>query len=235
MLVLAQALGRPPLQRLFVISGRVHVSQDQPARIDPSPLTRVNKIHAQLLDGVRNFSHTARKCSGNRPATFAAVHRGQRLDPALGSWNDSFTARTQCARKQPVKPFCRKVWQVAGDDQIPARVRCSQSGGDSRQWSTPRYILPALGLRVVRYRTQPKLRVSTGMSDNRDLRDEWIEQSSCMQDQRNAAEIKQSLVAAHARARAPRKNEPSDLAIAFHDCPAILRPRAELAQRSGGL
>jgi hypothetical protein len=56
-----------------------------------------------------------------------------------------------------------------------------------------------------------------------------------VKDQRDAAEIEQPLVAPHARAGAARKNEPSDLAIAFHDRPAILRPHAELAQRSGEL
>jgi hypothetical protein len=54
-----------------------------------------------------------------------------------------------------------------------------------------------------------------------------------MNDQRNASEIEESLVAAHARAGASGKNKSSDLAIALHDGPAILRLRAELAQRSG--
>jgi len=235
MLVLAQAPGRPPLQGLFVISRRVHVSQDPPVRIDPSPLTRVNKIHAKLLDGVRDFSHPACKCSGNRPATFPAVHRGQRLDPAHSSWNHSFTARAQRPRKQPLEPFCRKVRQIARDDQIPARARCSQSGGNSCQWSTPRYTLPARGLRVVRDFAQSQLCVFTGRSDHRDLGDQRFEQSGRVKDQRNAAEIEKSLVAPHAQAGPARKNEPSDLAIAFHDCSAILRPPAELAQHSGGL
>src|SRR4029077_2496410 len=159
--------------------------------------------------------------------TFLAVHRGQRLDAPLGPWNNSFSARTQCARKQPLDPFCRKIRQIAGDDQIPSRASCGQRGGDSCQRPAAGSVWSAPGLHVVRYRAQPELRVSTGMSDNCDLDDEWFEQSSCMQDQRNAAEIKQSLVAAHARAGAPRKNKPSDLAIAFHNCLAILRPGAE--------
>ena len=235
MLVLAQALTFPPFPSPFVISRRVHVSQDQPTWIDPSPLTRVNKIRAKLLDGVRNFSHTARKCCGNRPATFLAVHRGQRLDPPLGSWNNSFSVRTQCSRKQPLDPFSRKIRQIAGDDQIPSRARCGQSGGDSCQRPAAGSVWSAPGLQVVRYRAQPELRVSTGRSNNCDLDDEWFEQSSCMQNQRNAAEIEKPLVPAHARAGATRKNEPSDLAIAFHDCLAILRQRVKLAQRSGGL
>jgi hypothetical protein len=82
---------------------------------------------------------------------------------------------------------------------------------------------------------QSELRVSTGRSDNRDLRNEWLDQSGSMKDQRNAAEIEKSLVAAHARTGAPGKNKSSDLAIALHDGPAILRLRAELAQRSGKL
>ena len=235
MLAFAQTLGRPPFQRLFVISGRVHVSQDQPVRIDPSPLTRVNKIHAKLLDGIGNLSHTVRKCGGNRRTTFAAVYRGQRFDPAPGSWNNSFTPRTQCARKQPLEPFCRKVRQIAGDDQIPARARCGQSSGDSCQRPAAGSVQPAPGLRVVRYRAQPEFRVSAKRSDNCDFGDKWFEQSRRVKDQWNAAEFEKSLVAAHARAGAARKNEPSDLAIAFHDCPAILRPHAELAQRSGEL
>ncbi len=40
---------------------------------------------------------------------------------------------------------------------------------------------------------------------------------------------------AHARAGAPCKDGASDLAIAPHDCPAILRLRSGLAQRFGGL
>jgi hypothetical protein len=235
MLVLTQTPGRPPLPRLFVISGRVHVSQYHFTRIDPSPFARTDKVHAKFLHCVGNFSHAARQCSGNSGTAFVAVHRGQRLDPALGLWNHTFAARTQRTRKQPVQPFCRKVWQVAGDDQIPARVRCCQSGGDSRQRPTPGSIRPALSLRVVRYRVQSELRVSTGRSDNCDFGDEWFEQSGCMKDQRDAPEIEKSLVAAHARTGAPRKNEASDLVITLHHCQSILRPHSGLAQRSGGL
>jgi hypothetical protein len=234
MLVLAQALGRPPLQRLFVISGRVHVSQNRPARIDPSPLTRVNKIHAKLLDGVRNFSHPARKCSGNRPATLAAVHRGQWLDSVLRSWNYNVSARTRRTREQPVKPFCRKIRQIAGDDQIPTRARCGQGGGDSCQRSAIGSVRPALRLRVVRYCAQSEFRVSARRSDNCDFGDEWFEQSGRVKDQWNAAEIEKPLVAPHARAGAPRKDEASNLAIAFHNRPAILRLCSGLAQRFGG-
>jgi hypothetical protein len=40
----------------------------------------------------------------------------------------------------------------------------------------------------------------------------------CVQDQRCAAEIEKPFVAAHARASAPGKNEPSDLGVALHAC-----------------
>jgi hypothetical protein len=56
-----------------------------------------------------------------------------------------------------------------------------------------------------------------------------------VKDQWDAVEIEKSLVAAHTRTGAPRKNETSDLVIALHVWPAILRLRAELAQSSGGL
>jgi hypothetical protein len=56
-----------------------------------------------------------------------------------------------------------------------------------------------------------------------------------VKDQWDAVEIEKSLVAAHSRTGAPRKNETSDLVIALHVRPAILRLRAELAQSSGGL
>jgi hypothetical protein len=181
MLVLAQALSRPPLQRLFVLS------------------------------------------------------RGQRLDPALGSWNDHLTARTHRTRKKPVEPFCRKIRQVAGHDQIPWRARFGQSGGNPCQGSAAGSAWPWLDLRVVWYRAQSEVRVSASRSDNCDFGDKRFEQSSCVKDQRDPSEIETPLVAAHARARAPRENETSDLAMAFHDCAAILRPHAELAQRSGEL
>jgi hypothetical protein len=57
----------------------------------------------------------------------------------------------------------------------------------------------------------------------------------CMEDQWDAAEIEKSLVAAHARTGASCENEAGDLSIALHGRPAILRLRAEVAQRSGGL
>jgi len=235
MLVLAQSLGRPPLPRFFVISRCVHVSQNHPTRIDGSPLARVDEIHAKRLDGVRNFSHPPRQCGGNRRSAFVAVHRGKRLDPALGSWNDSLAARAQRTRKQPVKPFCRKVRQVAGDNQIPSRTRCGQSGGDSGQRPTPWSISAALSPRIVLDCAQSELRVPTGRSNNYDLGDKWLEQLYCMEDQWDAAEIEKSLVAAHARTGASCENEAGDLSIALHSRPAILRLRAEVAQRSGGL
>ena len=235
MFVLAQSLGRPPLPRLFVISGCVHVSQYHFTWIDPSPFARIDKVHAKFLHRVGNFSYATLECGGNRRAAIAAVHRGQRLDPALGSWNDSFTARTQRTRKQPVEPFCRKIRQVAGDDQIPRRASCGQRGGDSRERPTTESVRHALDLHVISDHMQSEPRVSTWRSDNCDFSDKWLEQSRSMKNQRNAAEIEKSLVAAHARTGAPSKNEPSDLAIALHDCPAILRLRAGLAQRCGEL
>src|SRR5882762_8810638 len=230
MVVSAQTCGRPPIPRLFVFSWRVHVFQEQFARLDLAPFTRVNEVHAKFLDGIRNFSHAPRQRGSNRRTTFAAIHTGQRLDPVRRSWNDGLAARPERTRKQPVEPFCRKVRQVAGDDQIPARVRCGQGGGDSCQRPTPGSVR-----RVVRDCAQSELRVFTGRSDNCYLGDDWFEQSSRMQYQWDAPEIEESLIATHARAGASRKNESSDLAIAFHDCPLILRLCFALAQASGGL
>lgn len=235
MVVCAQTLDRPPVPRLFVIFGRVHVSQDQFARIDLAPLARVDKVHVNLLNGVGNFAHTARQRSGNRRTAFAAVHPGQRFDPALGSWNDGLLARAQRTRKQPVEPFCRKVRQVAGDDQIPPRVRGGQRGGDSGQRPLAELIRSALSLRVVRYGVQSERCVFAGRSDNCDLDDEWFKQSGCVENQRDAVEIEKSLIATHTRTGAPRKNEASDLAITLHDCAVILRLRSGLAQRHGEL
>ena len=235
MLCPARSCGRPPLTCLFVISGCIHVSQNQPAWIEAAPLARVDELHAKLFNGVRNLSHALRQRRSNQFTAFAAVHRGQWLDPVLGSWNDSFAARTQRARKQPVEPFCRKVRQVAGHDQIPARLRCGQSGGDSCKRSAARSVRPATRLRLVCYRAQAELRVLAGRSNNCDFGDERLEQAGHANDQRVAPEIEKSFVAAHARAGAPRKNEASDLAITIHHCQSILRPRSGLAQRSGGL
>src|SRR5467141_1152535 len=235
MVVCAQTCGRPPIPRLLVVSWRVHVFQDQFAWLDLAPLVWVDNIHVKFFDGVRNFSHAPRQCGSNRRTTFAAVHSSQRLDSALRPWNDGLAARPERTRKQPVEPFYRKVRQVACNDQIPARVRCGQGGGDSRQRPTPESIRPVLSLRIVRDCAQSQLRVFIRRSDNCYPGDDWLEQSSHMQNHWDAPEIEESLVAAHARAGASRKNESSDLAIAFHDCPLILRLPLGLAQSSGGL
>lgn len=236
MLTFSQTPGRPPLLRLFVVSGCVHVSQGQFARIDPAPLARIHKIQAKLLDGVINFSRSPRQRGSKGRAAFTAVHRGQRLDSSLGSRNDGFAARAHRARNQPVEPLRRKIWQVAGNDQIPARMCCGQSRRNSCKRSIARRIRSALSpsVAVCDY-VQSERRISAGRSHNRDLRDQRLEQSSGVKDQRDAVEIEKSLVAAHSRTGTPRKNETSDLGMALHVCPAILRPRAELAQRSGGL
>jgi hypothetical protein len=92
-----------------------------------------------------------------------------------------------------------------------------------------------LSLRIVSYRAHSELPVSAGRSDNSYLTHERLEQSGCVENQWDATEIEKSLVAAHARAGAACKNEAGDLAVALHGRPAILRPRVELAQRSGGL
>ena len=236
MLCFVQTLGRP-LQRFFVISRRVHVSQDQSTRLDPAPLARVDKFHAKFRDSVGNLSHSPRQRGRNRRKTFAAIYGGQRLDPAHGSWNDGLPVRPERTRKQPVEPFCRKVRQVAGDDQIPARMCRCQSGGDSGHRPIPEYIRPIESLRAVhvRDRVQSERCVSAWRSDNRDLGDEWLQQAGCMEDQWDAAKIEQSLVAAHGRTGAPCKNEAGDLGIARHDQLAILRLHAQLPQRSGEL
>jgi len=235
MLAFVHTPGCPPGSRLFIISGRIHVSQKQSVPIDRSPIAWVDMIHAKLLNHVGNFSHAPREGSGNLRSAFAAINCGQRLDSALGPRNDSFSARTQRTRKQPVNPFCREVWHVAGENQVPWRMRRAQSGGDPRERSISCAIRPTLSLHIIRDHVQSEVRVSTGRSDNRDLGDERLDQPRGMQDQRNAAKIEQSLVAAHARADASGKNKSRDLAIAFHDGPAILRLRAELSQRSGEL
>src|ERR1019366_4137624 len=149
-------------------------------------------------------------------ATFAAVHRSQRLNPALGSWNGSLGARTQSTRKQPVDPFRRKVRQIAGDDQIPRQMCCRKSGSDSCQRSAAGGLCPMQGLRLIGYRAQAELRISSRKSNNRDFGDERLEQLGRVNDQWDAAKIEKSLVATHARAGAPRKNKSSDLAIALH-------------------
>ena len=237
MFVCAHPVCRPPVPRLLIIFGCVHIFQNQFARIDPAPLARIDKIQTKLLDSVRYFPHAPCQGCSNWLAAFAAVNRGQRLDPALGSWNDSFAVRAHRTQKQPIEPFSRKVRQVAGDDQIPGRVRCGQSGRDSCQRTSAGLTRSSLSLRValIRDRVKSQRRISAGRSDNCDLRDQRVEQSGCMEDQRDAAEIEKSLVTAHTRAGTPRKNKGCDLAIAPHVYGAILRLRSGLAQRSGGL
>jgi hypothetical protein len=64
-----QTLGRP-LQRLFVISRRVHVFQDPFARLDPAPVALKDEIQTKDLQGGGNFSHSPRQRggdSGHRP------------------------------------------------------------------------------------------------------------------------------------------------------------------------
>jgi hypothetical protein len=196
-----------------------------------TPFARIYKFNTKLHDCVRNFSYTPVERIRNRRTTFSAVHSGQRLYSVLGPWNDGLSARFERTGKQPVQPFRRKIRQVAGNNQIPARVRCGQSGRDSCQRSVAGTVRPALGLRFVRYRAQSELPVSLGGSDNCDFGDERLEQSGRVNDQRVTPEIEKTLVATHARAGAPRKNKPSDLAIALHRRPAILRLSVGLAQR----
>jgi hypothetical protein len=64
--------------------------------------------------------------------------------------------------------------------------------------------------------------------------DKRLEQPSRVNEQRGAAQIEKSFVAAYARAGAPRKNITRDLAITIHRSQVILRPRSGLAQHSGG-
>src|SRR5258706_3609590 len=231
MLISGQTRGCPPGPRLLVISGRIHVFQHQAVWINPSQPSRVDMIHTKPLDADGKFPHAPRESSGNSRSAFAAIDCRQRLDSALGPRNDGYSTRTQRTRKQPVDPFRRKVWQVAGENQIPWRARRAQSGGDSCERSISRAIHPALNFHAVSNRMQSEVRVSTGRSDDRYLGNERLDQSHGMNYQPNAAEVEQSLVAPHARAGASSKNKSSDLAITLHDGPAILRLRAELAQR----
>jgi hypothetical protein len=235
MLACAHALGRPPLPRLFVVSGFVHVSQDPLARLDLAPLARIDKVQAQFLNGVRDFSHASRQRSGNRRTAFAAVYRSQWLDPPLCLWNDGLTSRAKRTRKQPIKPFRREVWQIASHDQIPAPLRCGQGGGNARQRPSVGRVWTALGLPIalVRDCAESERGISAGRSDDRYLGDQWFEQSGHMKDQRHAPEIEEALVAAHARAGAPCKDEPSGLLTMSHASLAILRRRVVVAQHSG--
>jgi hypothetical protein len=92
-----------------------------------------------------------------------------------------------------------------------------------------------LGLRLIRYRAQADLCISSGRSNYCNLGDKGLEQSSRVNDQWDTAKIEKPLVAAHARADTPRKNKASDLAISLHQCPVILRPWLGLSQPPGGL
>jgi len=217
MLTLAQNLGRPPLQRLVVIFGRIHISQDQSAWIDAAPIARIDKIQTKLLDRVRSFSRTPIQCGGNPRGTFAPVNSGEWLDAALGSWNHGFARGMQRARKQPFEPFSRKVRQVTGNNQIPRRVCCTQGRRDSCQRTTPSLFRATLSTHLIRDDVQSERSITVRRSDNRDLGNKWIEQSGRTKDQWDAAKIKQSLVTAHARTGAPRKNEAGELKMAFHD------------------
>jgi len=217
-LVCSQMLESPPFPRLCIIFGLVHTPQNPTTRIHMAPLARIDEVHAKLLDCFRHFSHSPRECSGNRCAAFAAIHRGQWFDPTFCSWNDDLAARAQRTRKQPFEPFRRKVWQVAGDDQIPLRMRCGQRGGDSCQRPTPGVIRSAMSPRVVLVRNCVKSErsVSAGRSDDCHLGDEKLEQSGRVEQQWDAAEIEECLILTHARTGAPCKNEACDLTISFH-------------------
>jgi len=184
-------------------------------------------------------SETFRTPSASAPAI--CIPHSRRYTAASGSiprsvrGNDGLTARTQRVRKQPVEPLCRKIRQVAGNDQIPRRARFGQSGRDSCQRSAAGTFHPVLALRLIRYRAQAELRISIGRSDYCYLSDDRLEQSRRVNDQRDAAKIEEPFVAAHTRAGTPRKNEAGDLAISLHQCPAILRSCVRLAQLPGGL
>lgn len=235
MLASTQPPGLPPSARLFVIVRGIHVSQDQFAGFDLAPLGRINKVQAKPLDGVRDFPDASCQRRLDRLSAFAMVHGGQGFDSSLGSGNDGIGVRSQRTRNQPVEPFLGKIGEIAGDDQVPTHVRRRQSGGDSRKRPKRAFARFAPSLSVsVRDCAQSERGVSRRGSDNCDLRDEWCQQSGRVHNQWYAAEIEELFIAPHARAGAPCKNEPCDLAMTLHGSPAILRPRRNVAQMPGG-
>jgi|HubBroStandDraft_3_1064219.scaffolds.fasta_scaffold38360_2 hypothetical protein len=78
---LARSCGRPPLTCLFVISRWIHVSQNQPARIEAAPLARVDQRHAKFFIGLRDLSGALLERRSNQITAFVAVHRSWWLDP----------------------------------------------------------------------------------------------------------------------------------------------------------
>jgi hypothetical protein len=223
MFALVQPLGAPPFPRLGIVFGRVHIFQDQRAWIEPAPFALIDNVHAKLFDHVGNFSRASRERSRDGPATFAPVNRGERLESAPGPRNDDLPPRTGRPREQPFEPRSGKVRQVARDDQVPRRARCSQCAGDPRQWPAPNSFRSSAGSSLIRNRAQPHRCIPAGRPNHGYAGDERLDQMSRMNDQRNAAKIEKTFVPPHARAGPARKNKGCDLAAAFHDCPAILR------------
>src|SRR4029077_12010175 len=223
----------PPFPRLFIVSRRIHVFQDQRARIEPPPFALVNHVHAKLFDYVGNFSRAPRESGCDGPATFTAINGGQRLKPAPGLWNDDLPARANRSREQPVEPRSGKIRQVTRDDQIPGRARCSQGGSDSRQRPAPNSLRSSVSSVMIRNRTQSERRISARRPDHCYAGNERLDQLSHLYDKRNTAKIEKAFVPPHARAFAARKNKGSDLAAAFHNRRTILRPDPRLAQSNG--
>ncbi len=226
----AQSLDAPPFPRLVIVSRRVHIFQDQRAWIEPAPFALVNNVHAKLSDHVGNFSRAPRKCGGDSRATFTAVNRGERLEPARGSRNDDLTARLNRSREQPLEPRCGKIRQVTRNDQVPWHSRCGQGGCDSRQRPTPNSLRSSVSSALIRHRTQSHRCKSAERPNHCYFGNERLDQASGVNDKRNAAKIEKAFVPPHARACAARKNKGSDLAAAFHNRPTILRPDPKLAQ-----
>jgi len=236
MVVSAQTCGRPPIPRLLVVSWRVHVFQDQFARLDLVPFARVNEVHAKFLDGVRNF-RTPRASA----AAIAAPH-SRRYTAASGSIPRSVLGMTASPRDSSAREssqsshFCRKVRQ--------GRRRRSNSSASALR-SGRRRFLPEAHARVCPARPEParrpRLRTIRASRIYWEIRQLLLgatigsSNRAICRISGDAPEIEESLIATHARAGASRKNESSDIAIAFHDCPLILRLRMGLAQPSGGL
>ena len=204
----ARMIGCPPLFRLFVIPGLIHVSQNQAARIDSAPLTRVDKVHTKFLDRVGHFSHAPRQRSRNRRT------HSRRYTAASGSIPRSVCGMTAspCERSARESSQSSHSAERYGRSQatikfqgncVAARAAEIPARGPRRAHS----VRPERARRFHPYRVQSKGRVSVRRSDHCNLGGDEFEQSCRVKNQRGAAEIKKPLVAAHARAGAPSKNE----------------------------
>src|SRR5690348_15255621 len=135
------------------------------------------------------------------------IHGRKRFETPPGSRDYHFGVRIRSPIEQPCKPADVQVRHVACEDQIPCRMRVRKSRYDARQRAIAAVHFGADSEIVVGNRPDAHWYGVAPRANDGDLAHEWRHKPRRLQNERNAAEIKQMLRASHPRADATGENE----------------------------